>query len=406
MSLFSSSSNKASYGAIIDIGSGSVLVAIVKSDPDKVYPEIIWSKREYAPLRNTASISDSAKNVMSSLVSALMLLESEGRKVFKEKTGANRLPKTQVTIAAPWSYTTTKSINYNHTEPFTLSNSLIDELLRTAHKKVEEEIKENESINQLGLSIIARGTIGLQANGYNIISTNNQETKTLKIVEANAVAQDYLIKAIQDASHKVLPESELSLFSFMLIYYSMVKELFPETHEHCLVDITYEATEIGIVRDGLLTHTTHTPFGSFSLAREIAAVLSVPLEEAYGYLKHSEGIDELPESKRTEVKKIFDSYQAKLAELLNETGDTLAIPKKMFLHVNLETEVFFSQQVEAASKLATKSSHAVYSISGKLAESYPEDMTAQLTSGKMDTALLISCQFFHTERDREEFEHP
>lgn len=406
---FLSSGNKERFGALIDIGSGSVLVAILRSDPAKTYPEIIWSKREYSPLRNVSSLDESAKHVMTALVNALMALDSEGRKAFSEKTGQTKLPETQVTIAAPWSYTITKNISYAHSEPFTISDELIEELLRTSHKKVDEDITEHERAHQLGLTIISRSVIGLAANGYNLLRPNNQTAKSLRVVEASAVAQDYLVTAIKEAGGKVLPDTTLRLYSFIMIFYSIIRDIHPESTEYCLVDITYEATELGIVRDGILTYTTHAPYGSFSLAREIAAVLGTPLEEAFGYLHDSDlsaALSSYSVEKQAEVEEIFTAYRKRLTDLFHETGDALSIPKRVFLHGNLHTEAFYAEQVGEAAKAATKASHAVYPVSKELIDkNYPKEMGLEVEKMVMDTALLISAQFFHMREYHSRFEH-
>jgi hypothetical protein len=383
-------------------------VSIIKSNPNQTYPEVLWAKREYVPLRKISSLNDTAKHVMTSLVNALMALESEGRAVFRERTGSNKLPETQVTIAAPWSYTITKNITYAHEEPFTLSSELTKELLRTAHQKVEEDIVTNERTTQLGLSVISRSLIGLTANGYAIRTPNNQPVKSLRVVEASAVAQDYLVDALRESIDKVLPEADVYLYSFILIYFYIFRELFSDTTEYCLIDVTYEATELGIVRDGMLTYTTHAPFGAFSLARELSAILEIPLEEAYGHLHEEDPLILLthysPE-KIADVKEVFRQYEVRLSSLFHETGDTLAIPKRIFIHGNLETEAFFIARIKEAARLATNTSHAVYSASLEVTKQwYADDAAKTLPQSYADSALLISAQFFHTTKLQDKFE--
>ncbi len=388
------------YGVIIDIGSGSVLVAIVASDKSRTHPDIIWSKREYAPLKQISSISESAKSVMASLLNALMLLNSEGRKVFREKTGVNKLPEAQITIAAPWSYTVTKTITYKHEEPFTVSEDLVEELLRTAHTKINEELEVNERAHDLGLKIISRKVIALIANGYPIKIVTNQKAKTLQIIEANAIAQEYLFDAINDARDKILPDTNITLYSFILLFYYLMQEFSADINDYCLVDITFEATELGVIRNGALNYTTHTPYGSFSLAREIAAVLKVPLEEAFSYLKQEDPetfFSDYSTKQKSEINTIFTNYQDRLVALFKETGDSLSIPKKIFLHGNLYTEPFFKKHVAVAAKKATNGSHAIYTVSSDLVTKFytKEDQILLLADQAEDTAMLISAQFFH-----------
>lgn len=408
MGLFSSSQASVRYGALIDIGSGSVLVAVVVSDINEAHPNIIWTKREYTPLRQTRSVNDSAKSVMTSLVNALMLLDSEGRKALNEAIPGAKIEDLQITIAAPWSYTVTKTLSYQSAEPIEVSKELVAELLRTAEQKVEEEMHENEKVHDLGLNIIARTTLAVLANDYPIIITGKQKALSVKVVQASAVAQNYLSNALFDARNKMFPKASFADYSFMLPYFIVMNDVLKDTtNEYCLVDITYEATEIGIVRDGILTHTTHTPYGAFSIARELTNVLGVPLEEAYSYLTCDDmtcflGLE--TEEKKQEVEKILEAYEQRLSELFKQTGDTLAIPKKIFIHGNLATEPFFNARVLAAAARATKMHHAVYNVTAELLKKFYDNDTSQLTEHQHDTALLISAQFFHTESYHRQFD--
>ncbi len=409
MGFFSLGQNKIRYGVLIDIGSGSVLVSIIASDPAKTYPDIIWSKREYTPLRHINQVADSAKSVMTSLMNVLMTLDSEGRKTFFEKTGQHKLHNIQVAISAPWSYTVTKTISYQNNEEFEVSFTLIEELLRTAQQKAQEEMLENEKVNNLGLEIVARTTIQVMANGYPVEITGKQKALSLKVAEASAVVQEYLIKAIDDLQEKVFPGTNLKKYSFMLPYFYIIRDLNSTTSEYCLIDVTYESTEIGIVRDGVLNYCTHTPYGSFSIAREISNTLSVPLAEAYGYLCNqdfSSYIIKYTEKQKKEIEQIIESYRMHLAEIFKETGDSLSIPKRIYLHSDLKTESFFNKQIAEAATLATGAQHAVYDVTTELlTKHYPNEIANALKASEQDTALLISAQFFHSLHLHDKFEH-
>lgn len=408
MGFFSSKRNDVRYGALIDIGSGSVLVAVVSSDINKSHPDIIWTKREYTPLRQTKSINDSAKSVMTSLVNALMLLDSEGRKALREAYDGANIEDLQITIAAPWSYTVTKTISYQSEEPVEVSKEMVEELLRTAEQKVEEEMHENEKVHDLGLNIIARTTLATLANDYPIIITGKQRAQSVKVVQASAVAQKYLTEALFDARDKMFPKADFADYSFILPYFIVMNDVLKDTtNEYCLVDITYEATEIGIIRDGILTHTTHTPYGAFSIARELTKLLGVPLEEAYSYLTCEDmscfmGIE--TEERKVEVEKILQSYEDKLTEIFKQTGDTLAVPKKIFVHGNLATEPFFNSRILRAAAKATKMHHAVYNVTTELLKKYYGEDAKLLKEHEHDTALLISAQFFHNETYHRQFD--
>lgn len=406
MSLFSLKSVSQRVGVVIDIGSGSVLAAIVVSDERKKNPTVVWNHREHAPLKNIESLDQSSKAVMTSLLNALLKLDVEGRRALNEYNKSLRITQMQCSISAPWAYTVTKTINYTQDNPFEISQNLIDELIRTATQKITEELAENESTSTLGLCVITRSTMDLLANGYRVKNFFGAQANELSIKHASVVTQQYLVDQVDELKEKMFPAVEIQRISYMLILHSVVQDLFPNAYDVCLVNITYEATEIGIVRDGTLRYSTHTPFGSFSLAREISEITSVPLYEAFQYL-HTEKpyafMDALPARQKEEVEKVFEAYTERISTLFGETGDELSIPKRIILHADLASEPLFKEIIENAAKRNLKSQPHVKVLSKSIVESSIED--DEEIALPQDTAMLVSAQFFHKQNRNRSFEY-
>jgi cell division ATPase FtsA len=409
MSFFSISHSDDRYGVLIDIGSGSVLAAIVHSNNKNKHPNIIWAHREHAPLRNIDSLEQSAKAVMTALINATMLLDVEGRKALFDYNKTAVLTDLQCAISAPWSYTVTKTINYTQEEPFEVSEGLVRELLTTINEKIDSELKQNETLQDLGLTVITRSTLEILSNGYRVTEPEDQEARQVTISRANAVTQKYLVDALSEVHDKLFPATRERKVSFILLFYAVSKAILAKSYDLCLIDITYEATEIGIVRDGILTYSTHTPYGSFSLAREIAAVTNVPLHEAFGYLhtdKPYSFMVSLSKQQRDEIEKVFDAYTEKVSLLFKETGDDLSIPKQMFLHSDLKSETLFVDLIEKATKRAVKIEPYITPVSSEIIkQSYQPEENGDKPTLPTDTALLLSAQFFHTQPSREHFEY-
>ena len=410
MSLFSFEKNRTRVGAIVDIGSGSVLVAIVVSKIGETEPTIVWSHREHAPLRHIDTIEQSAKSVLTSLVNALLKFDSDGRVALSEFNKSLSITELQVTIAAPWSYTVSKSITYKQDQPFEISRELVDELIRNAEKKAREELGEHDEITKLGLSIVARTTMDTLANGYRIKEPHRQKATELIITHASVVTQQYLVDELEKLNQKLFSSIDMRVLSYMIGFYIVSEDLLPVTFDKCLVDVTYEATEIGIVREGSLRYATHTPFGSFSLAREISTVTGLPLHEAFQHL-HDENFDHflttLSEEQREGVGKIFESYTEKLAELFRETGDELSIPKQILLHADLRSEPILRTMVENAAKRVLKADPVITTATPailktafpNLLKSTPEKSTT------LDTGMLLSALFFHKQGSTPSFDY-
>ncbi|MFT7644405.1 MAG: hypothetical protein ACI9BF_000048 [Candidatus Paceibacteria bacterium] len=409
MSLFQLGKTTCHYGVVVDIGSGSVLAAIVKSAPEEKYPHIVWSYRQHASLSNIDSLEKSAKAVMAALVTVLMKLDAEGRKVLYDHDKKAKLTDMQCTISAPWSYTVTKTISYKQESEFIVTKGLIDELTTTIQEKVQADLKENEVLQELGLSTITRATLGMMSNGYSVKHPEGQKASKLAISHTTVVTHKYLVDAIDEMHEKLFVQSELKKVSFILLLFCITRELLSKKHDVCLVDITYEATEIGVIRDGILKYSTHTPFGSFSLAREISSITGAPLIEAFGYL-HTEKpysfTKTLTESKKKAIDTIFEAYIDRVASLFRETGDSLSIPRRISLHADLNSEMLFLDLIEKAAKRSTKVAPNITLISNELINQ-THDLTKNNTKdiSSTDTALLLSAQFFHIQSKHQTFDY-
>jgi hypothetical protein len=170
----------------------------------------------------------------------------------------------------------------------------------------------------------------------------------------------------------------------MHLFYRVLKDLHPDTSEICLIDITDEATEIGIVRDNILKQTTHVPIGMYTLAREIASACNIPKEDAYTYIK--DGTVVQTDKNAAAIEGIFASYESSIAELFSRTGDSLSIPKTLFLHTAKTTEDFFAKRLKEAAKRSTGSTHTVHLFTSELLGD----------TAMEDTALALSSYYFHT----------
>ena len=388
MSWFSSKIPPTECGAVIDIGSGSVGVALVVSNNETNAMDVVWSYREYMRIKDTAHSDESLRDICTTIVNALLVFGSAGLKALHEHDTQMRIRHVQLAICAPWSYTITKTINYENENNFEVNSALITQLVDAARKQTLETSVDDKLVSDLGLRMITDATVNVQLNGYSVKEPRGMKATSVQISHVTAVAQEKILLTLEESIHKILPKVTIEYYSFMYLFYRVLRDLHPDTSEICLIDVTNEATEIGIVRDNVLRHTTHTPFGMYSLAREIAAATGIPKEEAFTVLKNGE--EELrarfSDNQLSEVMDIFEAYEDKIADLFKRTGDALSIPRSLFLHTSKRTEEFFANHLKDGAKKATSADHTVHHF------------TSELLGDKQmeDTALALSAYFFHT----------
>ncbi|MCA9362656.1 hypothetical protein KC906_04725, partial [Candidatus Kaiserbacteria bacterium] len=133
--------------------------------------------------------------------------------------------------------------------------------------------------------------------------------------------------------------------------------------------------------------------------REISAITKIPLHEAFAHL-HSEKplafIKSLTPKQAEEVETLLDSYTEKISELFQQTGDALSIPKQIILHSDLDSEPLFASLVSKAAKRAIKAEPFITPVTKELiTQTFKAATTDSGTKIPLDTALLLSAQFFH-----------
>lgn len=380
-------SPEGNYVALIDIGSGSVGVAIVASDYTEDKPVFVWSHRERMAITAEGSLNEELKKLKAAILNVFLELGNTGVRALKKYDAVGKITDIHVAVSAPWSYTATKTVTLEEKTPFEITHKLVDELLLKATDNTKVQLHEKMMSEKLGLDVISDELISLTVNGYMIKDPYGKETTTIKATKLSGVTYSDITNSIVKHQQEILPGAETHFTTFMYQYYQALQKFTPSTSEVCLIDITAKATEMGIVRDGILQYVTHIPTGTYSLASDIVGLCEIPKEEALGYMKDN-GVNSvalLSAEVQAQINAVFVTYKEHLAVMFQTTGDSLTIPKTIFLHTDAETESFFGKLITEATSSNSATQHNVHPITGKL---FPKVDVS-------DTALLLSAYVFH-----------
>lgn len=368
---------------VIDIGSGSVGAAIVSLGEGELKQPLIWSYRERMPAKTEATESEAEKRIATTVMNVFLELGSNGLKTLRASGVTAEIKRVQVAISSPWCYTVTRTIHMQAERPFKVTHELLDELIDKASDQAKSHINQNLVVEKLSLTTLSDSTVNISENGYVVHKPFKDNIKKLSVSQLMAMSSQNLYKAIEAGAEKVIPEAKVVTNTFVYFYYRALANLYSETAEACLIDVTSEATELGIIRRGVLEGATHIKVGTSTLAREIAAATNMTAEEGLGYLRQrgGEATRMLKAEHQTKVDEIVMNYENKLVELFQRTGDALSLPRTIFLHTDHRQETFLHEVVKRAAKKATETEHSIHLVTSKFFA--PE--------GSPDSALLLSA---------------
>ena len=388
--MFSRHPKSDQYAALIDIGSGSVTTTILYNRLNSSsLPEILWTHQERTYVSNPSQNTNAP--ILSALLNAFLALGSEGISALRSFDQQATISILQVSVSAPWSYTVTKQVTVQQERELIITQSFINDLAKAAEKEATFDISDNDIANELDLTITTRAILEVRANDYQLPTINKQQANTVSLHMASVVVQTYLLEALQQTRDKVLPEVPIHLFSTILEFYFILKGIHPEMYELCLVSVTLEATEIGVVRDGVLQFSTHAPIGILTVASEVANALSVPAAEVYGAMQGKTWeayIHSTTKAQQEQVQTILDNYVSQISELLQQTGDDFTIPKSIYAHTAGYTFSTFGPLIDTGAEEASGLKHIVHDVHETLEskiKSHPANSTIQ----------LLSAYFFH-----------
>lgn len=377
------------YGVLIDISSGSIGVAIVESNDTEKIPTLVFAHRIMMRSRNDDQTpAERMRQMREALFSASLTLSRDGLSALTARDKHARVMHILISCASPWSYTISKDVQYQNDDEIKITPTLIKELTEIAEQEIEAHIASSPDIPQeLGFEIVERTTVGVRINDYPIHNPLGLKGTSISLAHITGLIPLEVMKTVSEVREKILPNTEVRSHTLMLILFCLIRDLFPDRSSFCIIAVTSEATEFGIVQDNTLTDTMHIAYGSGSLYRDImektgkteADITSLILSHADKTLK---------ESAHSEVDTFFTHYTKALSKSFINFMSTKSVPQSVILI----TEPFMNDMyVREFKKILSDSPLAqvnVESIS-------PETLNEITFTRTPDAYLSLLSRFFH-----------
>ena len=374
-------------GLILDIGSSSVGAAIVVSEVDEPQPTTVWTHIERCPISDSFNITDLAKRITTAVTNVGLEIGGNGLKSLAEHDGRLRIHETMVSVAAPWSYTVPKRITYAADDAFTVTETLLTELARTAERQTTEEYGKIDLFNSLGLEVLSNDSAQFLANGYAVQSPVGQTITDLVHIQNITIAQKQLLEAVREVHSTVVPKSQLTIGSFIQ---QMRKKVLTHTipdHTYGLVDVGGDATEVGVVSNDHLSTVINNQWGYNSLVRELAAITKQPTSAALTMLQESAdgAIAHLSDAQQEAWQTVCTEFVATQADLIGRSAAMSELPE----HYAIHTDTTMRPIVMALFK------RAIANSTGNATVSLVSEKLTDVVS-VAETRMALSIAVFHT----------
>ena len=378
----------ATYGAVIDVGSGSVGVGIVESDHTKALPKIIYTHRELMRVsKKKVDRAEKIRQMREALFSASLTLSTDGLMALAAHNKHARIKRILVTCSSPWAHTVSKKVSYNADKDKRVTDSLIKNLVKDAEEEIEENLDESTMLFKLGMTIVERATVNVSINGYTVNNPIDLKGKEIELSHITGLIPQEILDAIHEVQDKILNDTKITAHTFMLVNYCIIRDIFPNIDSFCIVDVTGESTEIGVVENNVLLEVRHAPYGTHTLLRDTAKLSSGTAENSLTLLRNfAEGTSSNAQIKST--KAYIAKYLSTVSKTFTDLHKTRKIPKTLVITSLPQLETFYKRTLPSIAETATDKEYTALDFSKEITKEI-------LPTEEMDVYISLASRFFH-----------
>ncbi len=383
---FRSRKSDTSYGVLIDISSGSIGAAIVSSHSADASPVIHFTERSTMRItKKASSVEENLRRVREALFSVALSVSQNGLKVVRENDSHARISHLYVTCSAPWAHTIERNVFYESDTPFRVTDAILSDLISSAETEIFEQLVANPDVDEKSFSIVERATVDIAVNDYSVHDPLRLRGTSLGLSHIAGLVPEDLLSAITEVQNKLFPDAKLKLHTYMLVMYCVMRDMFPKTDSLCIIDVTGEATEIGVVDHNVLVENMSIPTGSSTFIRSVMESTDRPASDVQTYME--EGDDASPLNP-PDLKPHTDAYTMALQNALSTITTHRMVPSVAVITTHRPYNNFFVPLITAALKNALGKDTHILTIENKIGVEL-----SPVIDG--DIYLELGARFFH-----------
>lgn len=342
MHLFGGGVKKNDVTLLFDIGNSSIGAALVDLNFDK--PKIIYDAR--VPIDFQRSIN--AKRFLAAAGTALETLCKRISIDYVQKgKNALHIGKAICLFASPWLMSQPTVIRYGSEKTFALTDELIDKLVE------EESERFTKSFTPEGrkstTQTIEAKVIGTFLNGYELETVHGQHGKEAVIHSFFSAASSEAVALFEKTIHATFHVGEVSFSSFLLAYWSAIRDIYPDSLDFVCLDITGEVTDILVANRGIITNIASFPLGVHTVARTIIDSTAMPAESALSVqslaaLKKTPPVDGRV---HTAIKAGISDWTRSMEEAFLKISTHTILPRTLYVSIDEEVATPFIETLRS-----------------------------------------------------------
>lgn len=231
---------------IVDIGSGSVGIALVHHALHEK-PHLLWSTRAFLPIRPYENDEDITKEILRLLHKTV---EEFQRTALRSNLAFAVEARKHVHcfLSAPWSASKTEFFKVEKQKTFTVTDRLLEGAIARVLKTLEAKVEKPPYT----FSPLESAIVETRLNDYSIEFPVGKRAEKLFLRHFASMVRDDIATAVRETFLSILNTRSVHIHSLALSEYAVLGDIFPELRHYTVVNVGEYKTEIMLVREGEL----------------------------------------------------------------------------------------------------------------------------------------------------------
>lgn len=232
-----------------------------------------------------------------------------------------------VILSSPWYVSETKIIKIDSSKPFTVTERIINDAIKSASS---DFINRNKS----GIGILEKNIIKYALNGYTTPVPVGKTAQRLEISVFFSFCKNQTIESLRQTILSQFNVHDIEVSSQSLAAFTAVRSTWSDIKNYVLVDISSQLTELMIVRQGILAEAASFPYGKQFIIQELAKRIGVSAEVSISILNmyNDKTIDiTLKDKVQVALDEIRKDWLEPFTKVLSEISVGSSLPNKFIL---------------------------------------------------------------------------
>jgi hypothetical protein len=331
---------------ILDIGNGSVGGALAELT-EGGQPKIFFSHREPITIQSERDSKQLLESMTKLLRRVIETVHKDGiaHADFK-KHGKGRLHDIYCVFSSPWYVSQTKTIKIEKQKAFTVGKRFVEDIVTNEEKIFRASLLKGDygHLFHGDVRVIEHHIIETKLNGYGVDAPYGKIAHNLELSLFTSIVSEEIIQAVEKEIHKHFNYKRCRFYSFALVSFSTIRDMYPNEQDFMFLDITGEVTDVSITRKNVLLETISFPLGRASLIRKLANVLNISPAVALSYVRLvNEG--GLSPAMSEKIYRALEGFKREWCEYfkksIQELSRDIMLPKTIYFTADADSAPYF-----------------------------------------------------------------